>query len=176
MDFKALSRTAEADVLAFASAAPRRLVQSRMVSVGLTGNHRLCADHFRARGISSEKALAGETDHRLNGRGIFQLGQVSLEGTCPEVLVSWISEGVNGLRPPTTRRECAEESSVGSEPLVSDGVEGKALRAAHLVSGVVRNPSNPFCLMPHPTAAPADGEHQPQLQSHAINHAAGRSF
>lgn len=174
MDFKALSRTAEADVLAFASAAPRKLVQSRMVSVGLTANHRFCAAHLRARAVSSGKAIAGETFHRLNGMEIFQPGQVSLEETCPKVLVLRILEGVNGLCPPITRREGPEESSVGSELLVSDGVEGKALCAAHLVSSVVRNPSNPFCLMPHPTAAPADGERQPQLQSHAINPAAGR--
>lgn len=120
MDFKALSRTAEADVLAFASAAPRRLVQSRMVSVGLTANHRFCAAHFGARAVSSGKSIAGETIRQLNGGKVFQPGQIFLEG-----LVSRILEGVEGLCPPIVRRECAEESSVESELLVGSSVKKK---------------------------------------------------
>ncbi len=167
MEFKVLLRTAEADVLAFASAAPHRLVRSRIVSVVLTGNYRLCPRRLQT----------WESAHRLNGKKNLPPRQIPSEAARLEWIVSRISEGRKSSRSQSTRLENAGDGSVISNLLVGNRTEEIALRTARLIGGLVeKNPSNPFRSMPHPTAAPAEGERQPQLQSHAINSAAGRQF
>ena len=156
-----LLRTAEADVLAFASAAPHRLFESRVVSVILTGNYRLCP----------RRPQAWEGDHRPNAKRNLSPGQIQSAVTCLRSVVSRISEGREGARSQSTRLENAGGGSVISNLLVGNRTEKIALQAAHLIGGLVeKNPSNPFRSMPHS----ADGERQPQLQSHVINSAAGR--
>lgn len=167
MEFKVLLRTAEADVLAFASAAPHRLVRSRVVSVIMTGNSRLCPRRLQA----------GEGAHRPNAKRNLSPGQISPETTRLRSVVSQISEGRESARSQSTRLENAGDGSVISNLPVGNRTERIALRTARLIGGLVeKNPSNPFRSVPHPTAAPAEGERQPQLQSHAITSAAGRQF
>lgn len=167
MEFKVLSRTAEADVLAFASAAPHRLVRSRIVSVVLTGNYRLCPRRLQT----------WERAHQLNGKRSLSPGQSPSEAACRRWVVSRISERRESSRSHSTRLERAGDGSVISNLPVGNRTEKVALRTARLIGGLVeKNPSNPFRSMSHPTAAPAEGELQPQLQSHDINSAAGRQF
>ena len=164
MEFKVLLRTAEADVLAFASAAPHRLVRSRMVSVVLTGNHRRCLRRLQARGRA----------HRLNGKKNLSPGQIPPEATRPRLVVSRISEGRESSRSQSTRLEKAGGGSAISNLLVGNRTEKIALRTARPIGGhVKKNPSNPFRSMSHSTAGLAEGERQLQLQSHAINSTAG---
>ena len=177
MEFKVLLRTAEADVFAFASAAPQRLVQSRIVSVVLTGNYRLCPRRLQAWDVSSGKLAVRERVHRLNGKRNLSPGQIPPVAARLRSVVSRISEGRESSRSQSTRLENAGEGSVISNLLVGNRTKKIALRTARLIGNLVeKNPSNPFRSMPHPTAAPAEGERQPQLQSHAINSAAGRQF
>ena len=177
MEFKVLSRSAEADVLAFASAAPHRLVRSRIVSVVLTGNYRLCPRRLQAWDVSSGKLAVQEEAHRLNGKKNLSPGQISSEPACLRWVVSRISERRESSRSQSTRLEKAGDGSVISNLPVGNCTEKIARRTARLIGGLVeKNPSNPFRSMPPPTAAPAEGERQPQLQSHDINSAAGRQF
>ena len=177
MEFKVLSRTAEADVLAFASAAPHRLVRSRVVSVILTGNYRLGHRRLQAWDVSSGKLAVQEEAHRLNGKRNLSPRQISSEAACLRWVVSRIAERRESSRSQSTRLEKAGDGSVISNLPVGNCTEKIARRTARLIGGLVeKNPSNPFRSMPPPTAAPAEGERQPQLQSHAINSAAGRQF
>ena len=167
MEFKVLLRTAEADVLAFASAAPPRLVRSRVVSVILTGNYRLCPRRLQA----------WEGAHRAKAKRNLSPGQIPPEATCLRWVVSRILEGRESSRSQSTRLENAGDGSVISNLPVGNRTEKIAPRTARLIGGLVeKNPSNPFRSMPRPMAAPAEGERQPQLQSHAITPAAGRQF
>jgi hypothetical protein len=175
MEFKVLLRTAEADVLAFASAAPHRLVRSRMVSVLLTGNFRLSPRRLQARDVSSESRSACEGAPRWNGTRNLSPGQVPPAVALLECLVSRISERRGSFRSQSSRLEKAGDGSVISHLPAGDRTEKIDLQAARLTDGLVEtNPSNPFRLMPHPMAALAEGEPQLQLQFHAITPTAGR--
>lgn len=167
MEFKVLLRTAEADVLAFASAAPHRLVRSRMVPVVLTGNYR----------VRPRRPRTCEGTHRRNAVRNVSPAQILTESARQRWVVSRISERRESSRSQSTRLEKAGDGSVKSNLPVGNRTEKIALQTARLSGGLVEmNPSNPFRSMPRPTAARAEGERQPQIQSHAITSAAGRQF
>ena len=167
MEFKVLLRTAEAGVFAFASAAPQRLVRSRIASVVLTGNFRLCPRGLQVR----------EGAHRLNGGRNLSPRQIPPDTTRLRWVFSRISEGRESSRSQFMRLEKAGDGSVILNLPAGNRTEKIAPQTAHLSGSLVENnPSNPFRSMPRPMAAPAEGERQPQLQSHAITPTAGRHF
>jgi len=175
MEFKVLLRTAKAEVLAFASAPPRRLVKNRTASVSLTENFRLFPRRCGVWEVSAGRAVARERDERLNGKKVIQRRRIPNQKTGPGWVVPRISEKGEGSRLPTTQHENTEEKSVVSNLLAGNRMKKVILQPARLASGLVeKNPSTPSRMVPHPTADPANGERQPQLQSHAITPAAGR--
>ena len=178
MDFKALSRTAEADVPAFASAAPQRLVRSRVASVKVIGDRRLRFHLCGGSPSSTPETLAWARvgTPRLNPKKIYPLRSPATDLGLAQGSVPWISEGERSSRVSTTTgpREPAEETSEESVRPVERGGAATNHRTARLFIGPFPvNPGSSMRPVPHPTGNRSQPERQPQRPSHAIHPAAG---
>lgn len=178
MDFKALSRTAEADVPAFASAAPQRLVRSRFASVKIAEDRRL-RSHLCSVSASSTlttKAWAQVDSPRLNPKKIYPLQSPTKDLGCTQGFVPWISEEERSSRTSTTTGQCglAEETSEESVRLGERGEAATNHRTARMfTTPFAVNPGSSKRPVPHPTGDRSQYASQPQRPSHAIHPAAG---
>ncbi len=178
MDFKALSRTAEADVPAFASAAPQRLVRSRLASVRVTEDRRLRFLLCSITATSNRKTLAWaavETP-RLNPKKIYSLHSPTMDLGFGQGFVPRISEGERSSCGSTITdgRELAEETSEESVRLGKRGGAATNHRTARMFTwSFPVNPGSSMRPVPHPTVNRSQRERQPQRPSHAIHPAAG---
>lgn len=178
MEFKALSRTAEADVPAFASAALQRLVRSRFASVKVSEDRRL---RFRLCSVSASStpetlAWARVGTPRLDPKKIYPLRWPAKDSGCTQGFVPWISEGERSSHTPTTTGpdELAEETSEESvRPVECGGVATNDRTARLFIGSFPVNPGSSMCPVPHPTVNRSQPERQPQRPSHAIHPAAG---
>lgn len=176
MDFKALSRTAEADVRALASAARQRLVWNPVVSVGL-------AEICRFRSCLRIAPLA--VNIRTPARELFSVLQKPVPmlscGTETERSlgvnrrndVPWISEGVKRSRLGKMPGGRTQERFVVSPLLNGDQHPWLPDRAAHPDCSQPKTPCDPARFKPSPTAAERSEAPQLQLPPHAIHPAIG---
>ncbi len=178
MDFKALSRTAEADVPAFASAAPQRLVRSRFASVKIAEDRRL-RSHLCSVSASSTFTTSAWTwvdSPRLNPKKICPLQLPTKDLGRKQGFVPWISEGERSSHAPTTTGQCelAEETSEESVRLKEPGEAATNHRTARMfTTPFAVNPGSSMRPVPHPTGVRSQSASQPQRPSHAIHPAAG---
>jgi hypothetical protein len=182
MEFTVLLRTAEVDVLAFASATfHRSFVRRRLALVPLT---RACADRPRrtvrpgsvvregcARGLGKRSGWTGGILTSRSQRSPGRPGSLLVRRERP-----WISESGRSIRLPDTQCGCIGDQSVGSTPRLARQRRRRwDLSPAQMFSGELRNnPAQPTCPSPSPNAASARVEFQPPLQLHAIYPAADR--
>lgn len=174
MDFKALSRTAEADVQAFASAARHRPVRHQVVSVGLPGDYRLCPRlRITSRAAASRKPAreSASIQHSFDTRGLPSRAERCLRD-CRHDAVRSISEGVKCSHLGIVTSERNQERSVVSRPLHGEQRSRLPRCTAHPHSSLLWNPVGPSRSKSHPTALRTGGPRQPQLPSHAIHPAA----
>lgn len=178
MDFKALSRTAEADIPAFASAAPQRLVPGRFASVKMTGGRRLRSHPCGVRAVSTRKtpAWVGVIASQLDPKKFYSLRPPSKE-----------VGGVQGFVPCNSEEERSSPTSATTDggglaeetstEFVRPGKRGEAAtnhRTARQFTGAFPiNPGSVLRPVPHPTVNRSQPERQPQRPSHAIHPAAG---
>lgn len=171
MDFKVLSRTAEADVRAFASAARQKLVRHQIVSVGWTGNYRWESRlRITTRGVASQKPARELVSVQCSN---VSSGTNRSRRVCCRNAVPWISEGGKCSHLGTMSGGRTQERSITPPPLNGDQRSRPPGHTAHPDSGLSPNPGGPSRSKPHPTAARTPGLRQPQLPSHAIHPAAG---
>lgn len=177
MDFKALSRTAEADVQALASAARQRQVWKPVDSVGLAE-----ACRFRSCLRIAPQAVGLRTPARelfyvlqkpvsMHSRGTERERDLRVNRRKD---VPWISEGVRCSRLGKMPGGRTQERFVVSPLLNGDQHPWLPDRAAHPDCSQPKNPCAPSRLKPSPTAAERSEVPQLQLPPHAIPTAAGR--
>lgn len=172
MDFKALSRTAEADVRAFASVALQRLVRTRFFPVEQTRN-------LRQQGrvpnpTSTAEATKTNRVQRLEVRRICSPRSTRNAMKPRERVIPWLSmEEASSLPPGRGASERLEESWIESIPSVKRALTKTTPRTAlpSRQSDEVK-PRPQFHSGTRLPAVPSDGPRQPQLQTHAIHRAA----
>lgn len=175
MDFKALSRTAEADVRAFASAARQRLVWHQVASVGLAESYRLgsfCCLAPRAVGSQAQARGLSSLLHQPVSPITCPLQRGRRHRVCRQAGISWISEGVKRSRLGKMSDERTQEGFALPNSLNGDQRPWLPDRTAHPDRSQPQNPCDPACFQPRPTAAEPDGS-QPRLPTHAIPPATG---
>lgn len=176
MDFKALSRTAEADVQAFASAARQRLVWNPVVSVGLAENYRF---------MSCLRLTPQVVDLRTPAKELFSVlhrpvstfsSQPETERSprvCRRTCVPWISEGAKGSRLGMTLVESNQERSDVPPPLKGDQQPRLPERTELPDYSHRKNPRGIPGITPFPTTADTGRAPRLQLPTHAIHPATG---
>ena len=176
MDFKALSRTAEADVRAFASAARQRLVRNQIVSVGLAENYRFFSRLRitpRAAGLRTPARELFSVLHQPVSPIPSQTGTGRSRRVCRRDNVPWISEGVKRSRLGKTTDGSTQERLAVSPLLNGDQHPWLPDRTAHPDCSRPKKPCDPARIKPFPTTAGISEPPQLQLPPHAIHPATG---
>ena len=182
MEFTVLLRTAEADVLAFASATfHRSFVRRRLALVPLT---RACMDRprrtVRLRSVVREGCAGGWEKRSRWTERILTLRSQRISGRpgalSPRREVPRISVSRRSIRLPYTQFGRIGDQSVGSTPRLARQRRRRwDLSPARMFSGEPHhNPAQPTCPSPSPNAASARVEFQPPPHLHAIDPAANR--
>ncbi len=185
MEFTVLLRTAEADVLAFASAIFHRSFVGRRLA-GVTSTL-ACMDvsrrTVRLESVVREGCAGGlENRSRWTGRILTSRPRRSPgrpSAFSPRSEVPRISESGRSIRLPntqSTQHGRIGDQSVGFTPrLARQRWRRRDLSPAQMFSGEpAHNPAQPNCPSPSPNAASARVEFQPPLHRHAIDPAADR--